>query len=49
MLDQAFKYNSAFDQVIYHTNSANLASYYSKVFSDAGVSNFKFVITPATE
>ncbi len=50
MVDQAKKYSSAFDGgVIYHTNSRELASYYSKVFTGAGVTNFKFVITPATK
>lgn len=29
--------------------SPELASYYSKVFTDAGVAKFKFVITPATK
>ncbi|MBV1790831.1 hypothetical protein KQ940_22445, partial [Marinobacterium sp. D7] len=48
MLDQATKYNAAFDNIIYHTNSTDLATYYSKVFTDAGINNFKFVITPAT-
>jgi len=46
MLDQAIKYNSAFDQVIYHTNSADLATHYGNVFRNAGVTNFEFVITP---
>lgn len=46
-VDQAKKYSSGFDGgAIYHTNSPELASYYSKVFTDAGVTNFKFVITP---
>ncbi|MEN0582627.1 MULTISPECIES: hemagglutinin repeat-containing protein [unclassified Kosakonia] len=50
MVDQAKKYSSGFDGgAIYHTNSPELASYYSKVFTDAGVTNFKFVITPATK
>lgn len=47
MVSQATKYNAAFDNVIYHTNSVDLASHYSKVFTDSGISNFKFVITPA--
>ena len=46
MLNQAQKYSSAFDQVIYHTNSVELASYYSDIFKNAGITNFKFVITP---
>ncbi|WP_162997797.1 hemagglutinin repeat-containing protein [Rahnella sp. Larv3_ips] len=47
MVDQAKKYSSGFDGgAIYHTNSPELATYYSKVFTNAGVTNFKFVITP---
>ncbi|ANH74766.1 filamentous hemagglutinin family outer membrane protein [Ralstonia insidiosa] len=48
MVAQAQKYAAGFDGgVVYHTNSPQLASYYSNVFSDAGIKNFKFVITPA--
>jgi hypothetical protein len=46
MLDQAAKYNAAFDQVIYHTNSIDLATHYSNAFKNAGITNFKFMITP---
>lgn len=47
MVEQAKKYSSGFEGgVIYHTNSQELAGYYSRVFSDVGVTNFKFVITP---
>ena len=47
MVDQAKKYSSGFEGgVIYHTNSPELASHYSKIFSESGVKNFKFVITP---
>ena len=47
MVDQAKKYSSGFDGgVVYHTNSPELASYYSKLFTDAGITKFKFVITP---
>jgi len=47
LAEQAKKYSSGFDGgVIYHTNSTELASYYSKIFNDAGVTDFKFVITP---
>jgi filamentous hemagglutinin len=47
MVNQAAKYTSYFEGgVIYHTNSAELATYYSQVFKDAGITNFKFVITP---
>ena len=47
MVEQAKKYSAAFDQVIFHTNSPELAAQYTKMFQDAGVANFKFVITPA--
>ncbi|MBL3829555.1 hypothetical protein EGU77_18725 [Pseudomonas syringae pv. theae] len=50
MVDQAKKYSSGFDGgAIYHTNSPELASYYSKIFTDAGITKFKFVITPAAK
>jgi RHS repeat-associated protein len=43
---QARAYSKAFDDVIYHSNSAELVAYYSKVFSDFGLKNVKFVHTP---
>ncbi|WP_446027578.1 hypothetical protein [Lelliottia amnigena] len=47
MIEQARKYSSGFEGgVIYHTNSSELASQYSKMFTEAGIKNFKFVITP---
>ncbi|QDX20531.1 hypothetical protein FP568_04155 [Pandoraea pnomenusa] len=47
MVAQAQKYAAGFDGgVVYHTNSPQLAAYYSQVFSNSGVKNFKFVITP---
>ncbi len=47
MVAQAKKYSAGFEGgVVYHTNSPDLAAYYSKVFSDAGIKSFKFVITP---
>jgi filamentous hemagglutinin len=47
MVDQAKKYSSGFEgSVVYHTNSPELASQYSKIFKEAGVTNFKFVIAP---
>jgi len=47
MIDQAAKYTAAFDGgVVYHTNSIDLARYYTGRFNDAGISNFRFVITP---
>ena len=48
MVDQARKYSTGFPGgVIYHTNSTDLAAHYTQVFNDAGISNFKFIITPA--
>jgi filamentous hemagglutinin len=50
MVNQAAKYSSGFEGgVIYHTNSTELAAYYSQAFKDAGITNFKFVITPAVK
>jgi filamentous hemagglutinin len=46
MLDQAKNYSKGFADVVYHTNSEDLVRHYSKVFTDAGIENFKFVITP---
>ena len=47
MLAQAEKYASAFPNgVIYHTNSPELATYYTQLFEQAGITNFQFVITP---
>lgn len=40
------KYNAAFDKVIYHTNSVDLANYYTNIFNNAGIKNFQFMITP---
>jgi len=50
MIRQAKAYSSGFPGgVIYHTNSADLAAFYTNVFRKAGVTNFQFVITPATK
>lgn len=50
MVDQAAKYSAGFEGgVIYHTNSVDLANYYSQAFNEAGITNFRFVITPATK
>lgn len=46
MLSQAQKYSNAFDEVICHTNSQDLATHYTKIFQDAGLSNVKIDITP---
>lgn len=47
MLEQAKKYASGFDGgVVYHTNSIDLANYYTKIFEAAGIKKFKFIITP---
>jgi hypothetical protein len=48
MVTQARNYDAVFDGIIYHTNSVDLANFYSRMLSEAGVTNFKFVITPAT-
>jgi hypothetical protein len=45
MLEQARKYSAAFDEVIYHSNSAELIAHYTKVFQDAGIPNFRFILT----
>lgn len=46
MLSQAKKYSNAFDEVIYHTNSPDLATHYTKIFQEAGLDNVKINITP---
>lgn len=48
MVAQARKYSENFDGgVVYHTNSRELAAHYYRVFRSAGVTKFRFVITPA--
>jgi hypothetical protein len=47
MLVQAERYSKTFDQVVYHTNSIELATHYNKVFTEMGMTNLKFIITPA--
>ncbi|RUL68724.1 hemagglutinin repeat-containing protein, partial [Dyella choica] len=50
MIDQARKYTAGFQGgVIYHTNSPELAAFYTQVFEDAGISNFRFIITPVVK
>ncbi|MCL1982503.1 MAG: hypothetical protein FWG53_05335, partial [Clostridiales bacterium] len=50
MLDQAAAYSSGFPGgVVYHTNSVELATHYTNIFNDAGITNFKFIITPAAK
>ena len=50
MIDQAAKYSAGFPGgVIYHTNSLDLANYYTQAFQNADIANFRFVITPATK
>ncbi|MBI0440445.1 RHS repeat-associated core domain-containing protein, partial [Dickeya dianthicola] len=46
MVAQAQKYSAAFDDVIYHTNSRELANYYGSLFQDAGLNNVIFRIVP---
>lgn len=48
MLGQARKCSSGFEGgVVYHTNSVDLANYYTKIFENAWVKGFKFIITPS--
>jgi filamentous hemagglutinin len=50
VLTQAAKYSAGFDGgVVYHTNSLEFAGYCTKIFGDAGIANFRFVITPVTK
>nr|WP_314499563.1 polymorphic toxin-type HINT domain-containing protein [uncultured Chryseobacterium sp.] len=46
MLSQAKKYSNAFDEVVYHTNSQELAEHYSQIFNQNGITNVRFEITP---
>lgn len=47
MITQARNYSAGFrGGAVYHTNSTELATHYSRAFNDAGITNFKFVITP---
>lgn len=43
MVAQARKYAGAFDSVIYHSNSLELISHYSRVFRRMGVNNVRWV------
>lgn len=45
MLAQAKKYSAAFQEVIYRSNSPELVAHYTKVFKDAGIKNFRFILT----
>ena len=48
MIEQAKKYSQYFPGgIVYHTNSADLAAYYTNVFQKFGIRSFRFVITPA--
>jgi hypothetical protein len=47
MVAQARKYAANFKGgVVYHTNSRELAAYYYRVFRAAGITKFRFIITP---
>ena len=49
MIQQAQAYSLYFPGgIIYHTNSVELAAYYTSVFRNDGLRNFRFFITPAT-
>ena len=43
MVEQARR---VFDQTIYHINSPEPASHYSRKFAEAGLTNVKIVVTP---
>lgn len=48
MVTQARKYGEGYKNgVVYHTNSRELALHYYRAFRDAGLTKFRFVITPA--
>ena len=50
MMQQAKAYSSSFrGGVVYHTNSVELANYYTDLFEKAGIKNFRFKITPASK
>jgi hypothetical protein len=50
MMQQAKAYSSSFrGGVVYHTNSVELANYYTNLFEKAGIQNFRFKITPASK
>ena len=44
VLSQAKKYSAAFDEVIYHTNSADFAAHYNTIFKNAGLENITFKV-----
>lgn len=44
-LSQGRAYSAAFDEVIYHSDSPELIAHYTRVFQDAGITNFHFVLT----
>ena len=46
IVNQAQKYSSYFNDVVYHTNSPEFARHYNDVFKENGIKNIKFVITP---
>jgi filamentous hemagglutinin len=48
MVAQARKYTGGAYSggVYYHTNSRELAAHYTRAFNEAGITNFKFFITP---
>jgi len=45
MLQQSRKYSAAFDEVVYHSNSHELITYYSELFEQHGLKNIRFVHT----
>jgi len=48
MIDQARKYEAVYEGgAIYHTNSVEFARFYTEIFHDRGIRNFRFIITPS--
>jgi hypothetical protein len=47
VIQQAKAYSSYFDNVVYHTNSMDFVNHYTKLFNEAGIKNYQFILTPA--
>ena len=46
VIEQAKDYSSAFDEVIYHTNSPELKEHYTRIFESSGLGNVTIILTP---
>jgi hypothetical protein len=44
MLRQAKAYSARFYEVFYYSNSPELIAHYSRVFEEAGIKNFRFIL-----